>query len=279
MLRMQEQTGGAFDKVTKMIEELVVKLMEEANAEAEEKGWCDTEMSSNKMIREDKSESVEGLRAKIECQSSSLDKLIGESETLSGQVADLQAAVKEKSALRAEESAANAVTIKEAKTAEEATQRAILVLKDFYGGGGESFLQTQVRAGAPYTGMGGSSTGVIGMLETIASDFARLLTETTTAEDRDSDAHQAFLDESSTDLATKDAELKHKSGKMARLRKQIGGLKKDETATGAELETANKYFEELKPKCIDAGMSYEERVKQREAEMESLQEALEILQA
>ena len=60
-------------------------------------------------------------------------------------------------------------------------------------------------------GMGGSSGGVIGLLETISSDFARLLTETTTAEDQAATAHQAFLDESSTDLATKDAELKHKA--------------------------------------------------------------------
>merc|ERR1719393_515170 len=36
-----------FKTVKKMIKEMVVKLMEEANEEAEHKGWCDTELSTN----------------------------------------------------------------------------------------------------------------------------------------------------------------------------------------------------------------------------------------
>merc|ERR1719298_294876 len=36
-----------FKKVKKMIKDLIVKLMEEANEEAEQKGFCDTELSTN----------------------------------------------------------------------------------------------------------------------------------------------------------------------------------------------------------------------------------------
>merc|ERR1719473_2389934 len=40
-----------FKKVKKMIKDLIVKLMEEANEEAEHKGWCDTELSTNEQTR------------------------------------------------------------------------------------------------------------------------------------------------------------------------------------------------------------------------------------
>merc|ERR1719271_75942 len=52
-----------FDKVKKMIKDLIVRLMEEANQETEHKGWCDTELATNKVQRESKTESVNTLTA------------------------------------------------------------------------------------------------------------------------------------------------------------------------------------------------------------------------
>merc|ERR1719218_396727 len=43
-----------FKKVKKMIKDLIVRLMEEANEEAEHKGWCDTELSTNEQTRKEK---------------------------------------------------------------------------------------------------------------------------------------------------------------------------------------------------------------------------------
>ena len=41
MLASKAAAGGPFDKVKKMIKDLIVKLMEEATEESEHKGWCD----------------------------------------------------------------------------------------------------------------------------------------------------------------------------------------------------------------------------------------------
>merc|ERR1719321_1493910 len=56
MLASKAAAGGPFDKVKKMIKDLIVKLMEEATEESEHKGWCDTEMGTNKQTREDKAD-------------------------------------------------------------------------------------------------------------------------------------------------------------------------------------------------------------------------------
>merc|ERR1719375_1327809 len=55
-----------FKKVKKMIKDLITRLMEEANEEAEHKGWCDTELSTNEQTRKEKTEAVETLHAEID---------------------------------------------------------------------------------------------------------------------------------------------------------------------------------------------------------------------
>merc|ERR1719213_1431539 len=48
-----------FTKVKKMIKDLIVRLMEEATAETDHKGWCDKELGTNKIARESKAEDVD----------------------------------------------------------------------------------------------------------------------------------------------------------------------------------------------------------------------------
>ena len=49
-----------------MIKDLITRLMEEANEEAEHKGWCDTELATNKQTRQEKTEAVDTLAAEID---------------------------------------------------------------------------------------------------------------------------------------------------------------------------------------------------------------------
>merc|ERR1719214_388045 len=63
-----------FAKVKKMIKDLIVKLMEEANEEAEHKGWCDTELSTNEQTRKEKTQAVETLHAEIDQLEASIAK-------------------------------------------------------------------------------------------------------------------------------------------------------------------------------------------------------------
>merc|ERR1719364_435866 len=132
-----------FKKIKKMIQDMVDKLMEEANEEAEHKGFCDTEMGTNKNTRDEKSEKVEELTAEIEKLSADIAKLAEESGALAEQISEIDASVAKATAERNEESAKNKAVIADAKVAGEATAQALAVLKEFYAkaAGGAFFIQ------------------------------------------------------------------------------------------------------------------------------------------
>merc|ERR1719491_2936048 len=99
----QHVADDPFAKVKKMIKQLIVRLMEEANEEAEHKGWCDTELSTNEQTRKEKTEAVETLHAEIDQLEASIAKLTEEIADLTKGVAELDAVMAEATTLRAEE--------------------------------------------------------------------------------------------------------------------------------------------------------------------------------
>merc|ERR550537_1053489 len=125
--------------------------------------------------------------------------------------------------------------------------------------------------------MGGSAGGVVGMLEVIQSDFTRLETETTSAEDAAAKEYTTFMRDSSQDKAVKETSVKHKSGAKTEAESDLANAKKDLKGTQEELDAALEYYEKLKPSCVAEPESYEERVARRKEEIESLQDALKIL--
>merc|ERR1719152_653112 len=159
------------------------------------------------------------------------------------------------------------------------------VLKDFYAKAAEATAFAQQPAAdapetfdKPYQGMGAEGGGVVGILEVILTDFTRLESETSTSEAEEADAYKTFMFESKKDKALKENESRLKSGtktdKESALQQANANLK----VTQDQLDKALAYYEKLKPQCVDSGITYEERVKRREEEIVSLQEALKILQ-
>merc|ERR1719482_2037456 len=174
-----------FVKVKKMIKDLIVRLMEEANEEAEHKGWCDTELSTNEQTRKEKTAAVETLHAEIDELSASIAKLTQDITDLTAEIAAIDKAVAEATEIREAEKAENTQTVSDAQDAQTAVAQAVSVLKEFYEKAGEAtaLIQQELEIfDALYTGMQSESGGVLGMLEVIASDFARLETDTKAAE-------------------------------------------------------------------------------------------------
>jgi chromosome segregation ATPase len=269
-----------FKKVKKMVKDLITKLMEEAAAESDHKEMCDTELSTNEQTRKEKTEAIETLHAEIDGLSAAIAKLTEAIANLNTSVEELDAAVKKATEVRQTEKAKNTETIKDAQDAQTAVTQALTVLKDFYAKAGEatSFVQAPKVFDEPYKGMGGENGGVVGMIEVINSDFARLESETTTAEDTAAKEYEEFMNDSQVDRAQRTKDIANKEGKKQNKEQMLQEAKTDLDGTQKELDAALSYYDKLKPSCVDAGESYEDRVARRKEEIDSLQEALKILE-
>merc|ERR1719247_1956135 len=107
-LLAEKLAADPFAKVKKLIDDMITKLLEEANAEAEQKGFCDKELGMNKITRAKLSSDIDALNAAIEEGKAFILKLTEDIATLTKEVAELDAAVEEATKLRAEEKAKNA---------------------------------------------------------------------------------------------------------------------------------------------------------------------------
>eukprot|EP00434_Breviolum_minutum_P001046 symbB.v1.2.000919.t1/scaffold27.1/size414596/27 len=183
--------------------------------------------------------------------------------------------------IREKEKQKNSETVSDAKEAQEAVAQALQVLKEFYAKAGDATSLIQSDApetfSEPYTGMGGESGGVIGMMEVIQSDFARLQAETESAEEAAKKEYNEFMEDSKVDKATKSKTAEHKTGKKKTKIQELTASKGDLQGTQKELDAANAYFDKLKPDCLDTGASYAERKQQREEELKDLETALKML--
>jgi len=282
-----------FVKVKKLIQDLITRLEEEAGEELQHKAWCDKELSSNEKVRTSRSTDVEKLTAQIDEKSANVAQLGSEVTTLTQQQADLTVEVATQEKLYQEEKVLNEQALKDAREAQTAIGQAVTVLKEFYEQAGEATALVQRRSkGArqdptvaeqspdifvgSYQGLEGSG-GVVAMLETIQSKYA-LIESTTDADMATAESEDNKFKSDSAVLKTSIAkDIEHKTNQKTLDEQALVDLQTDLSSAQKELDAASNYFEKLKPSCLDTGMSVEERQQRREQEMQSLQEALRIL--
>merc|ERR1711865_1029775 len=234
-----------FQKVKKMIKELIVRLMEEANEEAEHKGWCDTELSTNEQTRKEKTEAVETLHAEIDQLEASIAKLTEDISDLTKAVAELDAAMAKATSLRQAEKATNTETISDSEEAQTAVAQALTVLKEFYAKAAEATAFVQQKAqpeifDKAYTGMGAEGGGVVGMLEVIESDFARLESDTKASEASAQKEYDEFMTDSKVDKSEKSTDIEHKTAKKQDESQALTVKREDLEGTQKELDAAKR---------------------------------------
>merc|ERR1719207_312794 len=103
----QVSTTGPFDKITKLIQELIERLMQEAADEANHQGWCNTQLGKAKAQRERKAEAILGLNDAMAKAESLRDKLQEETSILATEIEELTSSLEKMTKERSEEQAEN----------------------------------------------------------------------------------------------------------------------------------------------------------------------------
>jgi len=291
---MSASKSGAdvFAKIKTLISELIERLLQEAAAEANQKGWCDKAMADASQKRDYAAEEIASLNSEMAQLEATRDNLMEDLATLAEQIAELKANRKEASSDRADESAENTATMVEAQTGLDALNMCIQILDRFYKTVKKETVVLNLNQGpmddAPdagfdngeaYTGGQGESGGILAMLDVMKSDFERTISETTKAEAEAKADHLSFMTETGKSLATKEQAEKEKTSQKDDAVEKLDQADDNLGSQTQILQTSLTELMELKPTCIDTGMSYEERVARREEEIASLKKAACILDA
>mmetsp|Transcript_40086 Transcript_40086/g.87501 ORF Transcript_40086/g.87501 Transcript_40086/m.87501 type:complete len:746 (-) Transcript_40086:40-2277(-) len=281
-----------FAKIKTLIQNMIERLLEEAQEDATHKQWCDEEMGKAETKRGYQADLTGQLTQEILGLESKRAELRKVNRTLTREINDLDATLTNATAERADEKAENEQDIADAQEGKAAVKEAIRVLKDFYakakaGESSASFVQKKgPEDDAPesvedkdYQGSQGAGNGIIGMLEVIEGDFERSETKTQEAEAAALQSFTEFKRATEQSLDTKRAlrtDARTKLGDTATaLETKVGEL---ETEQGL-LNDAVKELEKLKPACVTLDVvSKDDRAAARKDEIEALKQALCILE-
>jgi len=287
---------GPFDKVKKLIGKLIERLLQEAAAEATKKGWCDTETAKATKERDYRFTDIQDLNAELAENEATLATAESEIGRLTTELSESRTSMNETMTIRSDEKKQNLQVIKDSSDGLAAVSEALKILQDFYKGehgvGGansatlsllqkESPIQEKLEAqgmagtgeAAAYTGNQDAASGILGLLETIKSDFARSVSTTKAAEKEAAAAHVLFMRETKAFIAGAETEKKNNENTKSAMEGAIDIGMQDLQSSQGCMDAAVKTLEDLQPACVDTGMSAEERKEKREAEVKALKNA------
>merc|ERR1719198_1569680 len=174
--RMQSASAShssdPFGKVKGLIKDMIEKLLDEAEADATKKAYCDKEMAESQQKQDDKEAEIEKLSTQIDVASAESKKLKGEVATLQKELAALSRNQAEMDKIRAEEKAVYDKNKPELEQGIKGVKLALKVLRDYYAKDDKS-----------HDSADGAGSGIIGLLEVCESDFSKGLAELVAGEE------------------------------------------------------------------------------------------------
>jgi len=275
MLLANRAQSGPFDKVKGLLEEMIAKLVKEAAAEADQKAFCDEEMSKSKGKKQSLNQKLDKVANRIEKAVAGNAQLKEEVAQLEQEVAAIDAGAASAMQIRQGEHEEYLAASEEYKQSAAAVARAINTLEEYYNSG--SFVQVSATGPSFGGAKTDAATTIVGLLEVAESDFTKLLAETEAEEENSVNAYEQLVTENKVSKASKEVDIKGKTAEISQLETALLNYKEDHATLSNEMSAVLDYVDKLKPQCETKVVSYAEKKAKREAEITGLREALATL--
>jgi len=270
-----------FEKIKGLINDMIEKLLKEAQEAATHEAFCQEEMGKSKKAQEDKTMKLDKFSTRVDEASSKIAELTESIKKLESEVAEIDKAQSEATKIRTTENTEFQKVSKDYKDSAAAVAKAIEVLQSFYGGAAliqlKSATTLKSKAKVKDAKQGDAAGVIISILETAQEDFTSLLAESEAVESEAQSTYDKMTTENKIAKASKMAEAKAKGSEVKGVTSSLEMSKEDQASTQKELDAVLAYIDKLKPECESKAMSYEEKKAARDAEIEGLKEALNIL--
>lgn len=272
-----------FDKVRGLIADMISKLMKEANEDASQKEFCDEAMAKSKKDQKDKSMTADKLQSRISKAAATRASLQDNQKELSLEVAEIDKSIAAATKIRTAERATFKKAYKDYKESGKAVEAAMAALKEYYKG--LSLVQNRARSSSvrrhkqPEFGREkqDASHVIISILENSLKEYSRMAVEILSGEKDAEDSYKAMMEEAKVSKAAKQAEIRAAQSEIRSLAVALDASGDDLKMVNQELDAIGAYIDKLKPQCEAQVLNHQEQVKKREAEIQGLKEALNII--
>merc|ERR1719443_1492074 len=267
------------EKIKGLITDMIAKLQKEAAEAANMHAFCEEETKANKEANEKTQGELDTTNNRLESASAKKQDLEDRVAELQAQIKDIENADAEALKIRQDENAAFLKNEADFKEAAAAVDDAIDVLKDFYGDVGIGAALVQQPAAPPKLGgrSDASAGGILSILDMMSDQFSTTVDKLQREEREAVEAYEKLTNENDVAKTSKKMEIKTSESQIMSLTEAVGDYTIDLTEGTKTMDAIKAYAEKLKPQCENRVVPYAERKAKREAEIEGLKEAFQIL--
>jgi len=274
-----------FKKIKALISDMIQKLEREAHEEAEEKAYCDEQIAKTEAKKGELEDDIESATSRIDNAATKSVQLKGEVKELEAELGALMKAQAEMDKIRTETHGEYEVAKADLELGLKGVRKAISVLRDYYGGAA-SMLQSDEMPSAfmqqpaqpvRHAASGGAGGSIVDILEVVESDFASNLAKEEQQETDAQSEYEQVSQENAVTKTTKEQDVKYKTQEAKALDNTVAEYSGDRETAQTELNAVMEFYGKIKERCIAKPEGYEERKKRREAEIDGLKTALQIL--